>query len=86
MPRVSQFFGIVIAMYYNDHAPPHFHARYGAQEASIVIETLKILEGSLPSRALALVREWAEIHREELIADWEKARQGQLLDSIAPLV
>ena len=55
MPRVSQFFGITIAMYFNDHAPPHFHAYYGEYEALVVIETLDIYEGSLPGRALALV-------------------------------
>lgn len=85
MPRVSAFFGIVIAMYYNDHSPPHFHAGYQGAEAQISIESLEILRGSLPRRALALVLEWAVLHREALRIDWEKARQGLPLDQIEPL-
>jgi len=85
MPRVSEFFGIVIAMYYNDHAPPHFHARYGGHEATFVIETLEVLAGQLPRRATALVLEWASLHRAQLIANWDKARQGVALDYIEPL-
>ncbi len=85
MPRVSQFYGIIIAMYYNDHAPPHFHARYGEYEALINLETLEVLEGHLSRRALALTLEWATLHRAELRVNWEKARQGLPLDRIAPL-
>jgi hypothetical protein len=85
MPRISEFFGIVIAMFYNDHAPPHFHARYGEHEALIVIDTLATLRGSLPRRALALVLEWAAEHRHELASDWERARRGEPLAPIAPL-
>jgi len=85
MPRVSSFFGIIIAMYFNDHAPPHFHAVYQGQEAQISIESLEILRGSLPRRALALVLEWAVLHRNELRQDWEKARLGVPLDPIEPL-
>jgi hypothetical protein len=85
MPRVSSFFGIIIAMYYNDHAPPHFHAVYQGHEAQILIESLEILRGSLPRRALALILEWAVLHRDELRQDWEKARLGVPLDPIEPL-
>jgi hypothetical protein len=85
MPRISRFFGITVAMFYNDHAPPHFHAFYGEYETVISIETLEIREGSLPRRALALVLEWAAIHRGDLMADWERARQGLPLESIEPL-
>ena len=85
MPQISRFFGIVIAMYYNDHAPPHFHARYGDHEATFSIDSLAALEGSLPQRAAALVLEWAFQHREELARDWELARQAQPLQPIAPL-
>jgi hypothetical protein len=85
MPRVSEFFGIIIALYFNDHSPPHFHARYAEHEALIGIDTLEILEGSLPRRALALVLEWAALRRSELRADWHKARQGLPLDPIPPL-
>ncbi|MEO8030705.1 MAG: DUF4160 domain-containing protein [Gemmatimonadota bacterium] len=85
MPRISQFFGVTIVMYFNDHAPPHFHARYGDHESAIAIDTLGPLWGDLPQRALALVLEWAVQHREELSADWERARQGLPLAPIAPL-
>ena len=66
MPTISEFFGILILMYYNDHAPPHFHARYGEHEALIKISPLGILKGHLPPRALSLVMEWAAVHNEEL--------------------
>ena len=66
MPTLSIFFGIVIRMYYDDHPPPHFHAIYGAHEAKIGIETLELIEGKLPRRALGLVLDWAELHRQEL--------------------
>jgi hypothetical protein len=70
MPTISNFYGILIRMFFNDHPPPHFHARYGEFEATIEIETLAPLEGHLPPRALCLVREWAIIHKEELREDW----------------
>lgn len=56
MPRVSAFYGIVIALYYNDHLPPHFHALYGQYEALVRIDTLETLAGSLPKRARAITR------------------------------
>jgi hypothetical protein len=85
MPRVSEFFGIIIAMYYADHAPPHFHARYGEHEATLRIDTLETLDGSLPRRAYGLVLEWAALHRAELVANWERAREGAALARIDPL-
>ena len=85
MPRISQFFGIVIAMFFNDHAPPHFHAVYGEHEASLTIDSLEVLEGALPRRALALVLEWSALHRGELRSNWERARAGLPLERIAPL-
>jgi hypothetical protein len=85
VPRISTFYGIVIAMYYRDHHPPHFHAIYGEYEAQIVIETLEPLAGGLPLRALRLIREWAEMHREELEANWAKAERHLPLDTIEPL-
>jgi hypothetical protein len=85
VPRISAFYGIVIAMYYRDHSPPHFHAIYREYEAQIVIETLEPLAGELPARALRLVQEWAAIHRVELEANWEKARAHVPLDTIEPL-
>jgi hypothetical protein len=85
MPRISEFFGIVIAMYYNDHVPPHFHAMYAEHEAQVAIESLELLHGSLPRRALAMVLEWAAVHREELRANWEAARGGNPLSRIRGL-
>jgi hypothetical protein len=85
MPKVSEFFGIVIALFYADHAPPHFHARYGQHEALVDIDSLAVLRGALPRRALALVLEWATLHRWELRADWDRARQGLPLAPIPPL-
>jgi hypothetical protein len=86
VPRISTFYGIAIYMYYRDHAPPHFHAIYGDSEASVVIETGDVLEGSLPRRARALVSEWAEAHRDELRQAWDQARAAQPLPSIPGLV
>ncbi len=85
MPQISRFFGIVISMYYNDHAPPHFHARYGEHEATFSIDTLAVLEGTFPQRATGLVLEWASQHREELVQDWEFSRQALPLQAITPL-
>ena len=70
VPRISAFYGIVIAMYYRDHHPPHFHAIYGEYEAQIAIETFEPLAGELPPRAIRLVKEWAAIHRADLEANW----------------
>jgi hypothetical protein len=69
MPEISRFFGIVITMYYNDHAPPHFHARYSGQKALMAIETFTLLQGHLSPRVLGLVVEWAAQHRAELLAN-----------------
>ncbi len=85
MPEISRFFGIVIAMFYNDHAPPHFHVRYGGERALIGIETLILLEGRLSPRALGLVMEWASSHQAELLEDWNLARRQAPLKSIEPL-
>ena len=63
MPEISRFFGIIIAMYYNEHNPPHFHAKYQEDEAQFTIDTLEIIKGKLPVRAKALVLEWASEHR-----------------------
>lgn len=85
MPRISAFYGIVIAMYFDDHPPPHFDAKYGEHQAQIVIATDEVLHGELPRRALRLVQEWTELHRDELFADWERAERDEPLDSIDPL-
>jgi hypothetical protein len=85
VPRISEFFGVLISMYYNDHSPPHFHATYAGREAVYRIDTLEILWGELPRRPNSFVLEWASIHRTELMDDWEKARQGVPLKLIEPL-
>ena len=85
MPEISRFFGIIVAMFYNDHAPPHFHVRYGDQKALIAIETLRLIEGKLKPRALGLVIEWASLHQSELMDDWQLARSMQPLKTIQPL-
>jgi hypothetical protein len=86
MPTISAFYGILIRMFYNDHAPPHFHARYGEFEATIDIDSRSIREGYLPRRALALVQEWATIHRAELLEDWRLCRENTPPEKIEPLV
>lgn len=85
MPCVSEFYGISIYFYYNDHAPPHFHALYGNSEATFSVESRSILEGSIPRRVKTLVVEWANKHVDELNANWQLARQGLPLQPIAPL-
>ncbi len=85
MPEISRFFGIIIAMFHNDHNPPHFHARYGEFKATIRIEDFAVLEGCLPPRALGLVMEWTEIHKDELLREWELATEKKPLFPIAPL-
>ena len=85
MPEVSRFFGIVIAMYYNDHAPPHFHAKYADEQASIRIDNGAILEGDLGTRALRLVEQWRTLHQTELSEDWARVLARQPLSKIEPL-
>ena len=85
MPKISEFFGIAIYMYYREHAPPHFHARYGSEEAQISIKDLSVLEGRLSPRALGLVMEWATLHQDELSLVWDQARAHEPLSQIEPL-
>ncbi|MFN8348917.1 MAG: DUF4160 domain-containing protein [Spirosomataceae bacterium] len=85
MPTISRFFGILIQMYFNDHSPPHFHAKYGEQEALIGIKDFALLEGKLPAKVHGLVVEWASLHQEELLRNWELAETNQSLNKIDPL-
>ena len=85
MPRLSEFFGIAIYMYWGDHGPPHFHARYAGHKASITIEELSLLAGSLPPRALGLVMEWAALHQGELRVAWDRASKHEAPGTIPPL-
>ena len=84
MPEISRFYGIIITINYSDHLPAHFHARYGEDRAAIRLDGT-VLAGSLPRRALRLVRTWASQHQPELLKDLELARSGRELDAIAPL-
>jgi hypothetical protein len=85
MPEICRFFGIVIAMYYKEHMPPHFHAKYTGHRASFSIQDLKIIEGGLPRRAVSLVLEWAFQRRDDLMANWERAQRKEALAHIEPL-
>jgi len=86
MPTISRFYGILIQMYFGDHVPPRFHALYAEFEALIDIQTLEVIRGELPGRAMALVVEWAQLHRDELIKDWELCAQNQTPSKIRPLL
>jgi hypothetical protein len=85
MPRISEFYGIVITMYTSEHPPPHFHAKHGGDDAVIAIETGEILAGSLPRPQLRLVRQWLKEHRSELRVNWSLVRSKQQPNPIAPL-
>jgi len=86
MPTICRFRGIIIAMFHNDHAPPHFHASCGDAEALIDIKSFAVLAGHLPPRTLDAVQRWASAHSDELLRNWDLAREGKLLRQIAPLV
>ena len=85
MPELSRFYGIVIKMYFGDHDPPHFHAEYAEDHAVLNIDTLAILGGRLPPRALGLVAEWAALHQDELRRAWQKAKRLEPAGKIDPL-
>jgi hypothetical protein len=84
MPEVSRFLGIVIAILYRDHQPPHFHATYGEYEITVGIED-GLVRGEFPRRALGLVLEWYQVHQDELRENWELARLRKPLKRILPL-
>ena len=85
MPEISRFFGIVITMRYREHSPPHFHAAYGGRRASLGIDPVVVYKGSLPSRVLGLVVEWASAHDRELADNWGRAERNEALRRIPPL-
>jgi hypothetical protein len=85
MPTLSRFFGIVVSMHWNDHQPPHFHACYAEHEAVVRLDTLEVQAGYLPRRALAMVLEWAALHRAELWENWDRAQNRQATQAITPL-
>lgn len=84
MPEISRFLGIVIRMYYRDHAPPHFHAEYGRYEIVVDLDT-GVVKGRFPPRSLRHVLEWYDLHRAELQEDWKLAERGKPLKPIHPL-
>lgn len=85
MPELCRFYGIIIRMFWEDHAPPHFHAVYGSHEALVEISSSEIIAGSLPLGAHSLVRQWTDLHRAELLEDWNLAVNLQTLNKIDPL-
>ena len=84
MPTISMFYGILIRMYYDDHNLPHFHAFYGNYKARFNLEG-EIIEGDMPSRQIKLISAWSIIHKDELIANWELAKNSEALFNITPL-
>jgi len=85
MPIISNFYGIVIYMFFREHNPPHFHAKYQDYEVQIAIENLQILKGTLPPKAIGLVMEWAMLHQTELIDNWQRMNRGEQWNKIEPI-
>lgn len=85
MPEISRFYGIIIKMFFDEHPPKHFHAEYNEYKALIGLDNFEILEGSLPSKGHKLVKEWAELHKKELLDNWEKAVKKEPLNKIQGL-
>jgi hypothetical protein len=85
MPEISRFYGIVIQMYFGDHPPAHFHARYAGHQAKIDIDALSLMEGKLPARALGLVIEWAALHQQELKDAFARAANSEPPGRVEPL-
>jgi hypothetical protein len=86
MPKISEFYGLLIYMYFSDHAPPHFHVLYNEFEALIeIIERPRVITGFLPTRAKKMAIEWAQLHLQELKRNWENASHNKKLSKIAPL-
>jgi hypothetical protein len=84
MPRIAEFYGILIFMYHNDHGPAHFHARYGKHGAVIGLDPVRVLAGRLPPRMLRLVLVWASAHQLELRDNWQRAVTRKPLTRITP--
>lgn len=85
MPIICMFRGIKIYMYWNDHMPPHFHAKYGGDEVIISINDLEAIEGNIPHKQLKMVLGWAAFHQEELLENWKLAEDKQELFEIKPM-
>ena len=85
MPEISRFFGIVIKMFFEDHPVPHIHAEYSGDRAKFAIRTGEVIKGKLSTRAEKLVREWIELHQDELLENWQRSENMQALKRIQPL-
>jgi len=85
VPTISRFFGISIAMFFDDHGPPHFHARHAQGSAKVRLDSLEVIDSDLPRRQLRFVLAWAELHQDELRENWRRARAGETLQPIEPL-
>ncbi|MCL2512480.1 MAG: DUF4160 domain-containing protein [Oscillospiraceae bacterium] len=86
MPEISLFYGLKVTMNWDEHNPPHFHAEYAEHKASIDIQKAQIIIGALPGKQLKLILAWCEIHKDELMQNWELARSGKPLNRINPLI
>jgi hypothetical protein len=86
MPIISEFYGIKVMMFWNEHMPPHFHAQYGENKILVDIQNATVIKGVFPSKQLKLVLAWCEIHRDELMINWENVLRHELLNRINPLV
>jgi len=85
VPTISRFFGITVVMFFDDHGPPHFHARHVDGDAKVRIDTLEAIESKMGRRQLRFVLAWAELHQDELSENWRRARAGETLQAIEPL-
>ena len=84
MPEISRFYGIIIRMFYNEHNPPHFHAEYGEYKITVELER-EMVKGKMPKRALKLIFEWMELHKDELYGNWERCQSQDVPHRIIPL-
>ena len=86
MPQISSFYGIIIFMNFNDHAPAHFHAWYNHGEYKVSVDIKSgVVRGYMPGRALRMILEWLDLHREELMENWQRAQNGTMVQRIEPL-
>lgn len=85
MPEISRFYGIIVMMNWRDHPPPHIHARYGDEEITVTLDNAMRIEGRIQRRALLLLLEWVDLHRAELLDNWQRAERREPLTQIDPL-
>ena len=86
MPEISLFYGIRVTMYYDDHNPPHFHAEYNGNKAIVEIDGVRVIKGALPSKQLKLILAWCVLHQDELMQNWELAKDNKPLNKFNPLI